>query len=89
VLKNISVKSDVLWRGQPPHIHNKEGHGSIVTEILKNKILIPIDISKESVYYADFKYIGFVLPIEGYEPEKICLILKKGGKPLKSLIMLI
>ena len=34
--------------------------GSIVTETLKNEILIPIDISKELNYYSDFKYVGFI-----------------------------
>ena len=39
---------------------SKERPGSIVKETLKNGILIPIDISKELDFYADFKYIKFV-----------------------------
>jgi hypothetical protein len=44
-------------------------------------------ISKESAYYADYKYkvlLSFVLPTKGYKPEKNCLIFEKEGKyPLK------
>jgi hypothetical protein len=32
----------------------------MVTETLKNGILIPIDTSKESDYNSDFKYISFI-----------------------------
>ena len=39
---------------------SKERPGSIVTEALKNKILIPIVISKESNFDSDFKYISFI-----------------------------
>ena len=39
---------------------SKELPGSIVTESLKNRILIPIDISKELAYYADAKYISSI-----------------------------
>ena len=49
---------------------------------------MPIDISKELVYYADFKYISFVkfiLPVKSYEPEKICLVLKKARKTSSKL----
>ena len=76
---------------------SKEWLGSIVTETLKNGILMPIVTSKESYFYADFKYISFiVIPIifkfshtnqklrAREEPEKICLILDNTEKlPLK------
>ena len=39
---------------------NKERPGSIVTETLKNGILIPIATSKVSHFNADFKYISFI-----------------------------
>ena len=39
---------------------SKERPSSIVTEILKNRILIPIDASKELDLYANFKYISFI-----------------------------
>ena len=39
---------------------SKEQPGSIVNETLKNGILIPIDISKESIFYANFRYISFI-----------------------------
>ena len=39
---------------------SKERPGSIVTEILKNRILIPIVSSKESHFNADCKYISFI-----------------------------
>ena len=38
----------------------KERHGSIVTETVKNGILIPIVTSKEAHFNADFKYISFI-----------------------------
>ena len=38
---------------------SKERPGSIVTETLKNGILIPIVTSKESHFNADFKYTSF------------------------------
>ena len=54
--------------------------------------MILIDAPKELDFYADFKYISFIkfsLTIKGYEPEKICLILKNMGKhPPKSHIIL-
>ena len=39
---------------------SKERPGSIVTETLKNGILIPIVPSKEWYFNADFKYISFI-----------------------------
>ena len=39
---------------------SKERPGSIENKTLKNEILIPIDISKELDFYADFKYISFI-----------------------------
>ena len=39
---------------------SKERPGSIVTKTLKNGILIPIAISKESHFNAGFKYISFI-----------------------------
>ena len=39
---------------------SKERPGSIVNGTLKNGILIPIDMSKESDFYADFKHISFI-----------------------------
>ena len=66
---------------------SKERLGSIVNETLKNGILILIDTSKESDFYANFKYISFinlVLLIKSYEPGKICLVLENRGKPLKG-----
>ena len=48
-----------------------------------------MDISKELAYVADFKYkslLSLVLPIKGYEPEKICLIFKKRGKQSLKVI---
>ena len=39
---------------------SKERPSSIVTETLKNGILIPIVTSKESHFNADFKYISFI-----------------------------
>ena len=63
---------------------SKERPGSIVNETLKNGISMLKDISKESDFYADFKYISIVFVIKSYEPEKICLILESRGKyPLK------
>ena len=38
---------------------SKEWPDSIIAETLKNKILIPIDSSKESDFYAGFKNISF------------------------------
>ena len=67
---------------------SKERPGSIVTETLKNGILILIVTSKELHFNADFKYTSFilVLPIKSYEPEKIFLILENRGKyPLKTI----
>ena len=51
-------------------------------EALKNGIMIPIDTSKESNFYADFKYINplsFALLIKSYEPKKIYLVFEKEG----------
>jgi len=39
---------------------SKERPGSIVTETLKNGILIPIVTSEELHYNADFEYIRFI-----------------------------
>jgi hypothetical protein len=56
---------------------------SIVTETLEKGILISIDTSKESDFYADFKYISFIKSC----PSKITLLIKfavfskKGRKP--------
>jgi len=47
------------------------------------------DTSKESDFYADFKYISLsisVFVIKSYEPEKICLIFENRRKhPLKVI----
>ena len=62
---------------------SKKRPGSIVNESLKNGILMLKNISKESDFYADFKYIissNLVFVIKSYEPEKICLILENRGK---------
>ena len=40
---------------------SEEQPGSIVTENLKNGRLIPIVTFKELHFYADFKYISFIL----------------------------
>ena len=53
---------------------SKKRPGSIVTETLKNGILIPIDISKELNFYVAFKYkcfIKFSRTHQSYESEKI------------------
>ena len=55
---------------------------------MKNGILIPIDISKESNFYPDFEYIsllGLILPIKSYEPEKNLIYFwkKEEKQPLK------
>ena len=39
---------------------SKEWPGSIVNKTLKNEILLLIDTSKESDFYADFKYVNFI-----------------------------
>ena len=39
---------------------SKEQPGSIVNETLKNGISMLRDISKESDFHADFKYISFI-----------------------------
>ena len=61
----------------------------MVTETLENRILIPIDTSKESDFNADFKYMNFIkfsLNQSSYAPEKIWLILEKSEKdPLKVI----
>ena len=47
------------------------------------------DISKESDFYADFKYVSFIkfnFVIKSYEPEKICLILENRGKHPRKVI---
>ena len=49
---------------------SKERPGSIVTETLKNEILIPIVTLKKSHFNADFKYITFI---------KISLIFQELG----------
>ena len=56
---------------------SNERPGSIVTKTLKNGILIPIDTSKESDFYVDFKYISFIkfsLTNKSCEPENISLV---------------
>ena len=40
--------------------YSKERPGSIVTETLKNGILIPLVISKELHFNAEFKYLSFI-----------------------------
>ena len=40
--------------------YSKERPGTIVNETLKNRISMLKDISKESCFYADFKYISFI-----------------------------
>jgi hypothetical protein len=56
---------------------SKELPGSTVTETLKNRILIAIDTSKESDFYAYIK---------SFASEKICLNFEKRGKhPLKVI----
>ena len=60
----------------------------IVTEILKKQILIPIDASKESDFYDDFKYIGFIKFNSTYHKlrarENLPYFRKKGGMSSKS-----
>ena len=69
---------------------SKERRDSIVNETLKNRNSMLKDISKESDFYADFKYIqvslNLVFVIKSYEPEKICLILENRGKPPLKVI---
>ena len=68
---------------------SKERPGSIVTETLKNGILIPIVTSKEPHFNADFKYISFIkisYTHQKLRAWKICLILENRGKhPLKVI----
>jgi len=49
--QNVSTDNQTV-RGNEP--------GSLVTETLKNGILIPIVTSKESHFNADFKYLSFI-----------------------------
>ena len=61
---------------------SKERPGSIVNETLKNGISMLKDISKESDFYADFKYISFIkfsLCHQKLRAWKICLILENRG----------
>jgi hypothetical protein len=54
--------------------------------------LISIDTSKELAFCTDSDYIIFIkLSVDhnNYEPEKNCLIFKKGGTPPKSHRLLI
>ena len=46
---------------------SKERSGSIVNETLKHGILILIDASKKSNFYADFKYISFIKFLVTYD----------------------
>ena len=66
-----------------------EWPGSLVTETLKDEILIPKDTSKESDFYADFKYISFYkfsLAHQNLQAWENCLIFEKMGKhPLKVI----
>ena len=68
---------------------SKERPSWVVTETLKNGILITIVASKELNFYCDFKYISFIkfsLIHQKLEPEKVCLILENRGKhPLKLI----
>ena len=68
---------------------SKERPGSMVTETLKNGILIPIVTSKELYFNADFQYINIIkfgLTHQFYEPEKICIVLENRRKyPLKVI----
>ena len=66
---------------------SKERPGPIVTETLKNGILILIIASKELLFYANSKYMFIfcfspilAFPIKSYEPEEICFMLEKLGK---------
>ena len=62
----------------------KDRSGSIVTETIKSRILISVDIPKELAYNADPKYARFLaLPVKGYETVKICLIFKMEKNPVK------
>ena len=70
---------------------NKERPGSIVNKTLKNGILTLLDTSKESDFYADFKYISFIefsiyhqklLTITS--PRKFALFWKIGGNSPKK-----
>ena len=57
--------------------------GPIVTETLKNRILITIDTPKELAFYAEsmfLKSLSLILTIENYELEEICLNFEKGKK---------
>ena len=61
------VAENRIVLGDQPHFKqfvvtncSKERPGSIVNETLKNGISMLKDISKESDFYADFKYISFI-----------------------------
>ena len=55
----------------------------MVTETLENGFLIPIDISKESDFNADFKYITFIKFSATHQKlqtwENLADFQKKGG----------
>ena len=60
----------------------------MVTETLKNGILIPIDTSKESDFNSDFKYISFIKFNLTHQKlrawENLADFRKKGERPPKS-----
>ena len=68
---------------------SKERTDSVVTETLKNGILIPIVTSKEFNFMLVLNIqvsSSLVLLIKSYKPEKICLILENRRKhPLKII----
>ena len=63
---------------------SKEQPGSMVTETLKNGILIPIVTSKESHFNVDFKYISFIKIRYTYQKlslRKLTHFRKEGDTP--------
>ena len=54
--RDISIEQFVCIKQFAVTNYSKERPGSITTETLKNRILIPIVTSKESHFNADFKY---------------------------------
>ena len=65
----------------------KERRGSILTKTLKTGSLIPINISRESAYCADFKYISLIKFSHSYSrlraSEHFPDFHKKGKTPPK------
>jgi len=59
--KNLKFSWFLLWSNSSWQLTlSKERPGSILTETLKNWILISIGISKELAYYSDSKCISFI-----------------------------